>query len=250
MDQYISEVRRRRRIALGAEYTSIIEEKTKSILSGVDSMSYSIMLGTALLFLSAVTEGLTMKLFQGNWGKKTLSGSQKILDAIDGESSDIVIQGLLDELSSSSSSSTSSVKSLKKLSGCFEVQRTLGEPSWTKYSKILSGRDSKNYQIFTSRADNKFINLSEYGFGCFATASGTYCKSSPGTFDASVNKVSIHIGSFVVNLAVQGTGEITVLVSDNTLRAITSEEKATAIQRPVSVPEKYKALLDNEGISV
>ena len=207
----------------------------------------STMLGLTLVIGLLIIEGLAMKLFQGD--KKRASGSRKLLDAIEAKSSDIVIQGLLDELSSSSSS-TSSVKSLKKLSGCFEVQRTLGQPSWTKYSKILSGRDSKNYQIFTSLADNKFINLSEYRFGCFATASGTYCKSSPSTFDASVNKVSIHIGSFVINLVVQGTGKITVLVSDSTLRAITSEEKATAIQRPVSVPVKYKALLENEGISV
>jgi hypothetical protein len=200
-----------------------------------------------LTIFGAIYEGSSaLKLF----GTSIVKGKVKLgrlIEAIEAKSEDRVVQGLLEE---ACVGSRSSVKALKGLTGCFEVQRTLGEPSWTKYAKVLSADDSKNYQIFSSLADNKFVNLSEYRFGCFATASGTYRKSSPGTFEASVTKVSIYLGNVVVNLPVKGTGLISVLISDEFLRAIKSEERAIALQRPIPVPEKYKALLEREEIFV
>ena len=125
-----------------------------------------------------------LKLFVANRGKPGQS-SEQIIEAIEAKSKESVVQGLLDEVCVSSGGS---VKALKRLTGCFEVKRTLKEPSWTKYAKLLGTDTTKNYQIFSSRADNKFINLSEYRFGCFATASGMYRRSSPGTFEALVTK--------------------------------------------------------------
>ena len=140
---------------------------------------------------------------------------------------------------------------IRKLTGAFEVQTTTGQPSWTKWSSKLSVKDkdtNKNYQMFGE--NNNFINLSEYGFGCFATASGTYEKSlEPNTFVAEVNAVTIHFGNKIeLPLRVKGKGVISLLYSDKELRIIESEEGARAVQRPVPAPEKYQGLLESRGI--
>ena len=155
---------------------------------------------------------------------------------------------LIDEITLEKSNRRESVR---KLTGAFEVHTTTGQPSWTKWSSKLSVKDkdtNKNYQMFGE--NNNFINLSEYGFGCFATASGVYEKSlEPNTFVAEVDAVTIHFGNKIeLPLRVKGKGVISLLYSDKELRIIESEEGARAVQRPVPAPEKYQGLLESRGI--
>ena len=166
----------------------------------------------------------------------------------------------------------------KKLSGCFQVVETFSgaeinsssgstanirsqKPSWTKYSNFLGTmrqQSNRNYQMF--REDGHFLNLSEYlGPSFFAVASGTYqwCgPTSPYSFDAYVNEVSVYFNFFgwtkppALRLPVKGKGTIKGLYIQEykRLRLIESEEESVALQWRVDVPPEYMALLDALGM--
>lgn len=205
-----------------------------------------------LLFMLCLEWGSSLQ-FLNRWrdsGGVTLTTSRSLLDEISSGEAD---EGrLLEQIPSLVEAKANRRTSVKKLTGCYEVQTTTGQPSWTKYSRLITVDKSqnKNYQIFGK--GNEFINLSEYGFGLFATASGVYEKSSaePNTFLAEVNSVTIHFGSKIeLPLKVRGTGVISLLYSDPKLRIIKSEEGACAIQCPCPPPAKYLALLERRGIT-
>lgn len=175
----------------------------------------------------------------------------RLVECLDKGADELRLIEMIDELQAEKSNRRSSVKSLE---GAYQVLTTTGRPSWTKYSeKLVLQKKSRNFQIFSNTDNNAFVNLSEYGFGCFATASGTYEKSKqePNTFLATVDRVSIHLGSkFELPINVKGSGVISLLYSDTELRVIESEEGAQAIQRPIDPPEEYAALLERQGIKL
>eukprot|EP01041_Mallomonas_annulata_P001946 gene1946-3773_t len=143
--------------------------------------------------------------------------------------------------------------SIKDLAGCWEVLCTKpgpkGEPSWTKYSKVLTSlninaKENKNcnYQIFCN--DGTFTNLSEYiSNSFFATASGSYKinKEVP-QVTASVDNVKIYVWGSTdgISLGVKGTGYITLRYLDSKFRIFENEDGAQVLQRKLDkIPDAY-----------
>ena len=147
-----------------------------------------------------------------------------------------------------------SIRSKKQLTGIWEVKETgKKEPSWRKYSRILSTlkrgqiqRENRNFQAFDE--SGSFTNLSEYaGTNFFAYTKGSYSIEDfkKGQVAASVSKIIIVALGKEFEINVDGVGAIQVQYVDDSKRVFKSEENARVLQEKVDVhtlPEVYKEI--------
>ena len=140
--------------------------------------------------------------------------------------------------------------SLNNVVGCWQVGAIKGQPSWQKYSKLLTilkpeNIQNRNFQFFS--INGNFSNLSEYwGTDVFAYTEGTFSpilsreSNAPNLkLKASVNRIVLSIFGLSIRIKVSGSGIVNVLYADEEKRVVESEEGAQVLQVKVSFPQEY-----------